>query len=868
MRHLRDHLPLLLLGKTTLRHWREGWLSYLTLLGIVAVGVGALNGIRQASRAAAANFGLFNEAISGRSDFLIEAPMGMLEVSALQGLGAMAMDPDWHLLPVVEGSVAHLDDVGEAQRQLRVVGLDLIAVGNLPNFIEQGLAFAGETDESDAWYDWVGAEAGVWLSGRLAETAGLQRGSRLRYALGGRIGELPVAGVLRSSTVELPEDLVICDMPVAQALLGKAGQLDRIEVILANRATRAESDTVAAMEQRLRAVLPDGLVLSPSEDRAEQRASMTQAFRLNLTILSLIAILVGAYLILQALDGAVVRRRAEMATLRSLGVGARTLFSLCLLEALLIGVLGSVGGVGVGVVLAGGAVHLLAETVNALYFATSIEAIELTRADWLLGVGLGVVFSLLAGLIPARDAMQTPPAQVLARGDWSPGFRWLHRPVIGYVLVLMGCVCLWLPPQRLSGGGQFSIGGFTAAGCWIFGAALLSGQVLTWLAGLCRRRVDGPVVRLALSRLADGSSRHRLAVAGLVVAVGMVVGMLQMVGSFRDTIERWFDVRFQAELYVSERGVSGAGAVHGIDAELITELTQTEGIRFADTVYFEEVGGPVGTTHLLGADFEAWTGLRHQLWYLEPGQLVAVPGAEPALISETFARRFDLLQGGVVALQTPTGSRSVSPIGIFADYGNEFGTAVIDQATWQAWTGTDRALNMSLFLNPGVDPHALREQLRLQYPGLDIRNATELRTLALGIFDQTFRVTTALNGIGLSVALVGLLLGLLAIFQESTRTWATLDCLGFTRRRLIRAAGVEGAGIALVAWLSGTMLGVALGWLLIAVVNVQSFGWTLQWSLPWGQFVLFGLLLSGLGYLCGAVCARVGAKRGSGDFDT
>lgn len=847
----KNNLPWLLLRLTTLRHWRREWASYLVLLCIVAVGVGAFNGIRQASRAASANFGLFNEAISGRSDFLIEAPVGPLEESVLRGLTDMALHSDWHLLPVVEGSIAQTDATGAAVRQLRVVGLDLIALGNLPDFIEQGLSFADSENSGNEWYTWVGLHAGVWISGSLADASELERGDVLEFVLGGRAGSVAVAGVLRSETSELPEDLIIGDLPGMQRLLGKEDQLDRVEVLIADRVTRANPGYVATVEQRLQTLLPAGVVLSPSEERAADRASMTQAFRLNLMILSLIAILVGAYLILQALDGAVVRRRSEMATLRSLGVGARTLFWLCLLEALLIGLVGSIGGVGVGVLLAGGAVHLLADTVNALYFATSVEAIRLTASDWGLGIGLGLIFSLLAGLLPARDAMQTPPAQVLARGDWSPGFSWLHRPLFAYVLLLIGLLCLALPPPVMSSGSKMPVGGFLAAAFWIFGAALLGGQALTLVAGLLRKVVDGPVVRVALSRLADGSSRHRLAVAGLVVAVGMVTGMLQMVGSFRGTIEEWFDVRFQAELYISERGATGAGTISGIDARLIDQLAETEGVRFADTLYLSVVQAPVGQTHLVGVDLAAWISEIEQMWYKPPGELVVAEGVEPALISETFARRFGLLNGGQITLQTQTGARTISPIAIFSDYGNEFGSAAVDQSTWKDWTQMSRAINTSLYLDPGVVTNQLRDQLRLQYPGLDVRNAQELRTLALGIFDQTFRVTSALNGIGLTVAVIGLLLGLLAIFAESGRSWTTLDYLGFTRRRLIAAAGLEGGGIALAAWISGTLLGLVLGWLLIAVINVQSFGWTLKWDLPWSQLAVFGFLLSAAGYLAG-----------------
>jgi len=589
---------------------------------------------------------------------------------------------------------------------------------------------------------------------------------------------------------------------------------------------------------------------------------MTQAFRLNLMILSLIAILVGAYLILQALDAAVVRRRNEMATLRSLGVTARSLFVLSLGEAGLIGLVGSTLGVGLGALLATAAVYLLTDTVNVLYFASSVQAIELTRLDWILGIGLGFGFSLVAGLLPARDAMLTPPAQILARGDWSPGFVWLRRPGLALFLLLAGGLCLLIPAPVMSGGSKMAIGGFLAAACWIFGFALLSGQALVAMATSLGRLTLGPIWRIAISRLADGSSRHRLAVAGLVVAVGMVTGMLQMVGSFRGTIIEWFDVRFQAELYVSERGVSGAGAMNGIAAEVVERLEATPELLCADTVYIQMVDAPIGKTQLLGVDFPKWRDEFKQIWLKPPGSFQAIVGSQPALISETFARRFGALDGGVIELKTAMGLRTVSPIGIFADYGNEFGSVVIAESVWRSWTLQDRPINTSLYLKPGTDANALRDRLRLDFPALDIRNAQELRRLALGIFEQTFQVTTALNGIGLAVAMIGLLLGLFAIFEESIRSWQTLGYLGFSKRALVLTAGLEGAGIAAAAWISGSVLGLVLGWLLITVINVQSFGWSLIWQIPLAAMLGFGLVLIVAGFSCGVLASGYWFSKG------
>lgn len=842
-----------LLLKFTFRHWLTAKWSYLLILLIVAVGIGSLNGIRQASRAATANFGLFNEAVSGRSDFLIQAPVGSMKTSQLADLSHLSHSIDWHLFPVVEGPVKQLDADGVVLRQLRMVGLDLLSISNLPGSTEFGFSNDGEGN----WYDWIGSDSKILVSSAFLEKTGLQIGDTFQSSVAGRVLTLQIVNALVGTNAALPDDLIISDLPTAQTILARPGELDRVEVILDDRKRAGDPAALASVKAELQEKLPEGLALKSATDRVAERAGMTEAFRLNLMILSLIAMMVSAYLILQALDAAVVRRRGEIATLKSLGVSARAIRLTLLLEAALIGVIGSALGIALGSLLAIGAVQILVDTVNALYFATSVESIKLQASDLWIGFGMGTLLSLLAGWLPARDAMLTPPAQILARGDWSPGFRWLQSLWPGIVLIIAGLLALKIPVYVLDSGGRVSLGGYIAAGFWIFGAALLSGEWMVrfnrWLQRFCL----GPTSRLAISRVAEGSSRHRLAVAGLVVAVAMVVGILQLVGSFQNTIERWFDVRFQADLYISEQGSTGMDALNGIDPEVVTRITNGAAVDYVDTQYVTYVGAPAGRTMLSGVDLKLWQDRIDQIWHTAPGELEPVNEAQPAFVSEAFARRFGVLRGGSVTLETPLGYREITPIGIYSDYGNEFGTAVIDQAVWSQWIGKDRPLNMSLFLQSGTDVNAVRDALRLEFPGLDIRNAQELREVVLSIFRETFRVTFALNIIGIAVAIAGLILGMLAIFAESKSTWDTLSHLGFRSRSFMMMAGLESACIALSAWLSGTVVGLALGWLLIYVINVQSFGWTLLWALPVGPILLFGIALVTCGYLCGLLTGKL-----------
>lgn len=833
-------------------------MQYSLLILIVAVGVGAFNGIRQASRAATANFGLFNQEVSGTSDFIIEPLSSSIQDQQLESLRSLSLNPDWHFVPVIEGVAAVLDDNLKPAYQVRLLGVDPISLMNLPGQVGR----VDFTKSGETWQDPLSGEHNVWIGPSAADRLSLAEDETISMLCSGEIVQVRIHKILEDSRNQIPDDLIIGDIPIIQSVLNRPGELDRVEVMI-NRLDRRDSKTyLDKLEEQLGNGIPAGLRVSPTINRAGERAAMTSAFRLNLSILSLIAMLVGAYLILQALDASVIRRRSEIATLRSMGLGQDLLFLSFMLESLFIGVLGSTMGIGLGYLLAWGAIGTIEDTVNAIYFSTSVNALQLTKTDVFTGVALGTVFSLFAGWLPARDAMQTPPAQILTREDWSPGFFWLRKPHAGILFLIFGVLTLFLPPIELPGDSRISIGGFITAGVWILGAALLSGQVLVLISGWVQKGFSHPVPRIALSRLKDGSSRHRLAVAGLVVAVGMVTGMFQMTNSFRDTIRKWFDIRFQADLYLSERGVSGAASsVNGIAPSVLQTLLEHEAIEYADVFYKTSVRINDGITYLAGVDLDSWTQRIAQIWIREPGSLKPLPDCEPALISEAFARRFDILDGGSVTIQTINGMKRISPIGVYADYGNEFGTATVDITKWKEWIGSERATNISLFLKSGTTINTLQDQLRLKYPGLEIRNQQELKQAVISIFNQTFSSTVALNSIGLIVALFGLSLGLFAIFDESSRTWSVLKHLGFSKLQLILIAGLEGGGISLAAWLCGTLLGMSVGVLLIYFINVQSFSWTLLWSSQIPQILLFGGVLVLFGFLCGCASSALWHSR-------
>lgn len=833
----------IILRRCALRHWRLAWRQQLALLLILALGSGVYLAMRLANRAALSGFEQFTRGITRQPDWTITAPTGPLPESALREMRKALGDLPVHLVPLVEETVTPVPqgraEVGSLPTW-RLVGLDWVALLNL---------------RGDAPIDPLVAKGeGTLVSAKLAARLRLQPGSELPVVIDERVVPLKIAGIIPEmpGMPVPPEHLLLMDLPIAQRLMLRKNEVDRVEVIVQHGLAfpHLREDAGNLLRNRWQ--------VSGADDRRVLAGTMTEAFRLNLTILSLLALFVGGYLIFQALDGVVLRRREEIGILKSLGVTDASIKQAFLLEAVLLGLVGGGLGLVVGWVGAQGAVTGVSKTVNALYGATSAQSADLHLGEAMLSMGIAMVTSIVAAWWPARAAAATPPSQMLGRkATHYGGGRWWRAEWLGWSLLFVATLLAQIGPWRLDGGTRLPLAAYLAALLWLLGTGLAAGSLLRRMR---LPRTHEVTRKLASSHLRCPTVRHRFAVAALASAVAMTAGMAIMVASFDATVRSWIGRTMKADVYLASAGAQSASSTSNISAPTVRAIAALPEVAELAVLHALPITLRGAPTVILGVD--APYTQRHDLysWVRQPegkNWWENTGGTTPAIMNESFAERFELKVGDT--LELPGGHR-VLLRGIHADYGNERGSLSIPKAFFQQWFRTEEAWRVAVMLKPGVEAQAFTEKLGKAYPGMTAFTNAHLRGEALRIFRQTFAVTYALEVIGVFVAVAGLGLALACLLLERCADLATLRALGMTPGQVAVASAWEGAGVALAGTLMGLASGGWLGWLLIHRVNKQCFGWTLSLSIPWLQLALLTLAVLGAGTLIAAMVGRWGSK--------
>jgi len=808
---------------------------FLSVLG-VALGVAVVVSIDLAVGSSRAAFRASAETVSGRATHqLLGGPTGIPdELPALLriegGLGAVA--------PVVEGVVSSPLLPG---RGLIVLGIDPFSEAP----VRPWLGGVGGIDLASL----LTTPGGVVVAHEVAAEAGVGVGDPLPLRFGGT----PVDGVVTATLQPADElarrgirDLLVMDIGQAQALLGEAGRLSRIDLVL---------DEGRGELAAVRALLPPGVRIEPVGTRTSTLEGMTRAFDLNLTALSLLALVFGVFLIYNTMTFSVVQRRRTLGTLRALGVTRGELLRDMLAEAATIGGVGALLGVGLGVILGRGLVGLVTRTINDLYFVVAVDGVLIPWEVLVKGGVLGVGATLLATLLPAWEATSVTPRSALSRSAVEDRVRHLvpRAGMAGGLLLALGGGALAIPTR--------SIGvAFLALFAILLGVALLTPVTTVLVMGALRRplsRVGGILASMAVRGVVTSLSRTAPAMAALVVAVSVTVGLGVMIASFRGTVVRWLDSTLQADVYISPPTVVSNRAEGTLPAGLEVTYAAVPGVEGVSTYRGREF-----TTVEYGVTRVVALGL-HPLGegaidFLEEGPgggLLALREGTGVIVSEPFAFRHGVGVGGAVRLPTEGGEVDFPVAGVFRDYGSEQGVIMMGRAAYDAHWTDPGITSIGVFASDGVDVDGLVDELRRRTPEgaeLLIRSNRALRALSLEVFDRTFAITGVLRLLAFIVAFIGVFAALMALQLERERELGVLRANGMTPGQVWQMVVTQTGLMGGVAGLLAMPAGVLLALVMIHVVNRRSFGWTLEVEMGPG---LLGqsLLLAVIGALLAGV---------------
>jgi putative ABC transport system permease protein len=625
----------------------------------------------------------------------------------------------------------------------------------------------------------------------------------------------------------LAQGTILVDIAIAAKILDRKTTLDRLFILEGQPKSPPALSAVAPNLKRISA-----------QANTDDIARLTDSFHLNLTAFGLLSFAVGLFIVYGAIGLAFEQRRAMFRTLRALGLSLRSLIALLFAELLIFATLAGLCGVLLGYLIAAALLPDVAATLRGLYGAEVTGTLQIRASWWLSGLGMAVGGTIIASVgtflrlsrLPLMDA-GTPQA-------WARASR---RVMVG--LAITGMLLLAIA-AILSFVATSLVQGFILLGCLLIGAAFLLPWILDQSLAILERFTINALPSWFWTDTRSQVPGLSMALMALMLAIATNVGVSTMVSSFRLTFTGWLDQRLASELYVTLDSAEQSDAmrialVGRVDAILPIVSTPTVLDGQAGEIY-AITDHPTYRDHwpLLAQADDAWDQLN-------------TPNA--ALVNEQLALRAGLSVGDKVP-----GAQGQTIVGIYSDYGNPAPQMMIGLDAFQTEFPNIRPTRFGLRTAPetiGAVTQILRTKLDL--PATAIADQARIKALSLGIFEQTFTVTAALNILTLSVAGFSIMMSLLTLAQMRLPQLAPVWALGVTRAQLGRLELIRSVVLAIGVTCLAIPLGLALSWALLAVVNVAAFGW----QLPMFVFPMSYLVLSAIAIIAAILAATWPAIR-------
>ncbi|MBZ2207584.1 FtsX-like permease family protein [Massilia soli] len=819
--------------------WRAHPLRAIVAIVAIAVGVAMGFAIHLINAAAFNEFSAAVKSIAGQADIQVSGREAWFDESVYPRLASHPMVEV--ASPVLEFQVGAVGKQGP----LKVIAIDVFRAAQVTPGLIGGAADGKLMDTL--------ADDALFLSPAALEWLGTGERASVALRAGASVVTLRVAGSMLQA---LPgQRMGVMDIGAAQWRFDKTGQLSRIDLKLRGGVNRDafERDLARELERDFPGRF---LVGQPGDEAQESRTnSMSRAYRVNLTVLALVALFTGAFLVFSTQALAVIRRRSQFALLRVLGLERGELLRQVLIEGASLGVIGALLGIAGGYALAAAALHFFGGDLGAGYFAGVNPAVQFTPVAAAVFFALGFGVALLGCLTPAWEAARTPPAAALKSGADETALSRLDRIWPSMLCLAIAGALSQAPPVF-----ELPILGYLSIALLLVGGIGLMPRLARSLFGAASRRhqrsaAASAVPALALARLGNASGQAAIALGGVLASFSLMVAMAIMVSSFRVSLDDWLVQLLPADLYVQVGSSSGAGTLGPTEQAAIQGLAGISRIEFQRTrqLSLDPARPPV---RLMARPIDP----------LDPGKTMVmrglslpVPqGAMPVWVSEAMLDLYRVKPGATLAL--PVGGRmhSFFVAGTWRDYSSQSGAVQMHMSDYRALT-RDASINaFAVWTAEGVPAARIEEAIRALPFGqaLEYARPQDIRLMSLTIFDRSFAVTYLLEAIAIAIGLSGVAATFSAQTLARAKEFGMLRHVGVTRGQVLRILALEGGALTALGIACGFLLGLVISLILVYVVNPQSFHWTMQLHVPWPLVSIVAAVLLGASVLTALVSGR------------
>ena len=783
-------------------------------MAIVAIGIGVTLGfsVHLVNGSALSAFGGAIRSLNGAADLQVKAtsPLGFDE--AIYGQVAR-VDGVEDASPAVE-----MQALGAGASSFTLLGLDILRAAHVtPTLVGQNRVGLSNSIGG------IFSENSILLSQSVLQTAAKTVGEKITIKANGKSFEFQITGKL--AALDDRQRIAVIDIAAAQNIFSRLGHIDRIDLQLTN------ANDVAKVRQVITAILPQTALLNDYQDEIVRGDAISRAYRVNLDMLALVALLTGTFLVYSTLSLSVTRRLQSFALLSTLGMRKSHISLLVAIEGVVAGIIGSSLGLFAGYALAAIALRVMGGDLGGGYFGGVAPTLVFSPWAALAFFGLGVLAALWGSILPAIQGARIQPAVALKNAGDAVDPRQKRSTWLPLILAAGGALAAIMPPvYNISVFGYISIALLLGAGI-----AAMSSLSRLLLAPLVKRNISNVPASLAVQHLNGAPGTASNALYGIVASTALMIAMAVMVTSFRSAVDQWLGDVLTGDLYL--RTDPGSGGFSAEDQELLKHVPGVKQIMFSRQIPLTVAADKPPVTLItrpIGKD--------HERLQIISGPVDEVTGTIPIWFSEPAAFILHKNVGDVV--QLPVGKdQKFTIVGIWRDYARQQGAVVIDTQDYIRLTNDTMRDEASVTLEGGAKVEDVGKALvktaptALQ-PLIQTSQPATLRRFALTLFDRSFAITYVLEAIAVIVGLAGVAATTLAQAISRAREFGMLRHIGVSKVQIIKMLGIEGALLGAIGGIAGVALGMVMSQVLIHVVNPQSFNWTMTTHFPIALMIL------------------------------